>query len=245
MKTAKRSLSVNLDHIATLRQTRHTKYPDPVFAAGLCALAGADGITLHLRSDRRHIQERDVELIRETSSIPVTVEMACDDDTISIIKRILPDAVTLVPERPEELTTEGGLNLRFMRDRVATVVRDLKGAGIHVCLFLEPDLSDIEIAREIGCDSVEIHTGAYAHHFESRRVDLANAELERFREAARTGERIGLQMNAGHGLHYENIAPLAAIPQFSEFSIGHAIVARSIFTGLAEAVREMKRAMSN
>lgn len=232
-----RALSVNLDHIATLRQARRTAYPSLTTAAGLCEVAGADGITLHLRADRRHIQDRDLELLREISLLPLTLEMAPTEEMLQIALRTRPHAVTLVPERQMEITTEGGLDAVKAAGTVAPVVAALKDAGIIACLFLEPDLTQIHRAREMGADSVELHTGRYATLFDDARKH--GAELHRIQEAVALGSSLGLRMNAGHGLHYQNIRPLAALHELSEFSIGHSIISRSIFVGLERAVSEM------
>jgi pyridoxine 5-phosphate synthase len=236
-----RALSVNLDHIATLRQQRLTRYPELATAAGICEVAGAEGITLHLRGDRRHIQDRDVELIREVSLLPLTLEMAATSEMMDFALRVRPDCITIVPERASELTTEGGLNASGLKDTLKDGVHKLLGIHSEVCLFLEPDVHQIDVARELGCHSVEIHTGKYADLLEKRERDAAKIELKRIQEAVLHGHSLGLKMNAGHGLHYQNIQPLAAIPELCEFSIGHAIVGRAIFTGLKEAVSEMVR----
>ncbi|MDH5656021.1 MAG: pyridoxine 5'-phosphate synthase [Spirochaetia bacterium] len=232
-------LSVNLDHVATLRQQRHTLYPDIVTAAGICEQAGADGITLHLRQDRRHIQNRDVELIREISILPLTVEMSCSKEITDLMCRIRPEKVTLVPEKPEELTTEGGLNLKEMKDTVKRLMEEMQSEGIHVCLFLEPEITDIELAAELKCDAVEIHTGTYAHNFDARNTSRTFEELERIQKSVETGTSAGLMMNVGHGLHYQNVIPVAGIPSVTEFSIGHGIISRAVFTGLKAAVSDM------
>jgi pyridoxine 5-phosphate synthase len=231
-----RALSVNLDHIATLRQARRTVYPSITTAAGICEIAGADGITLHLREDRRHIQDRDLELISEISLLPVTLEMAPTREMLQIALKQRPHAVTLVPERRLEITTEGGIDAIQSAPVIKPVIDALKAEGIRTCLFLEPDCEQIEQARALGADSVEIHTGRYAELFEERRH---GEELKRIELAVSFGNSLGLQMNAGHGLHYHNIRPLAAIEGIQEFSIGHAIVSRAIFVGLERAIREM------
>lgn len=231
-----RALSVNLDHIATLRQARKTAYPSLTTAAGICEIAGADGITLHLREDRRHIQDRDLELISEISLLPVTLEMAPTEEMLHIALKHRPYTVTLVPEHRLEITTEGGIDAIRSASILKPVVDALKSEGIRACLFLEPERDQIEQARALGADSVELHTGRYAGLFDDRKH---GEELNRIELAVAYGVSLGLQMNAGHGLHYQNIRPLAAIKGLQEFSIGHAIVSRSVFIGLERAIREM------
>lgn len=231
-----RALSVNLDHIATLRQVRGAAYPSLTTAAGICEIAGADGITLHLREDRRHVQDRDLELISEVSLLPVTLEMAPTEEMLRIALKQRPFAVTLVPEHRLEITTEGGLDAIRSASTLKPVVDALKSEGIRACLFLEPERDQIEQARTLGADAVELHTGRYAGLFDERRH---GEELNRIELAVTYGVSLGLQMNAGHGLHYQNIRPLAAIKGIHEFSIGHAIVSRSVFVGLERAIREM------
>ena len=237
--TLPRSLSVNLDHMATLRQVRRTTYPSLTTAAGICEVAGADGVTLHLREDRRHIQDRDLELLRETSLLPITLEMGSTDEMVDIALRNRPHAVTLVPERRQELTTEGGLDAVKLAPALESVVGRLKEQGIIVCLFLEPDPAQIDTAARLKCDSVELHTGAYALDWEKSRTDAISNHLSRIGAVVRQGVELGMQMNAGHGLHYQNIRPLAALEGLTEFSIGHSIICRSLFVGLEKAVREM------
>jgi len=231
-----RALSVNLDHIATLRQARGTAYPSLTTAAGICEIAGADGITLHLREDRRHIQDRDLELISEISLLPVTLEMAPTEEMLRIALQRRPYTVTLVPEHRLEITTEGGIDAIRSASILKPVVDALKSEGIRACLFLEPERDQIEQARALGADSVELHTGRYAELFDERRH---GEDLKRIELAVAYGNSLGLQMNAGHGLHYQNIRPLAAQKGLQEFSIGHAIVSRSVFVGLERAIREM------
>ncbi len=234
-----RSLSVNLDHIATLRQVRRTRYPVLVTAAGLCELGGAAGLTLHLRQDRRHIQDRDLDLILETALLPLTFEMAPSAEMVEIALKIKPRTVTLVPERPEELTTEGGLDAVRRRPEIISVVRQLRGAGVRVLLFIEPEEAQLAAASSAGADGVELHTGRYAILGEERKYNEETAEFERIARAVEFGRGIGLTVNAGHGLHYQNVSRLAALPGLEEFSIGHGIVARALFVGLERAVREM------
>ncbi len=234
-------LGVNIDHIATVRQARRTVEPDPVWAAALAELGGADGITVHLREDRRHIQDRDVLLLRETVRCKLNLEMACVDEIVDFACRVKPDQATLVPERREEVTTEGGLDVAGQQDTVTKIVRRMQDQGIAVSLFLDPDRKQIEAGIATGCRAIEIHTGQYA---------LAATEEERNRELARilsAGEAVylaSLRLHAGHGLTYHNVLPIARIPRMLELNIGHSIVSRALMVGLKEAVAEMKRAMS-
>lgn len=233
-------LGVNIDHVASLRQARGTRYPDPVHAALLAEQAGADGITLHLREDRRHIQDRDVLLLRDILQTPMNLEMAVTAEMLAIAERVRPGNCCLVPERREELTTEGGLDVRGQLDRVRAACERLATAGVRVSLFIDPDPAQVEAAVAAAAPVIEIHTGHYA---DAESAAARGAELERIRRAVQRGEEAGLQVNAGHGLHYHNVMPIAAIAAVRELNIGHAIVARGVFTGLPEAVREMKRLM--
>ncbi|XSG85921.1 MAG: pyridoxine 5'-phosphate synthase [Methylohalobius sp. ZOD2] len=232
-------LGVNIDHIATLRQARGTPFPEPVQAALLAEQAGADGITAHLREDRRHIQDRDIRLLRELIHTRLNMEMAITEEMISLACAILPDACCLVPEKRAELTTEGGLDVAGQLDRVRDACERLGEAGIEVSLFIDPDATQIEAAQQAGAPTIELHTGRYADARGSEQM----RELDQLQAAAERGSRLGLKVNAGHGLHYHNVAPIARIPEFTELNIGHAIVARAVFTGWEEAVREMKRLM--
>ncbi len=232
-------LGVNIDHVATLRQARGTRYPDPVQAAIESEQAGADSVTLHLREDRRHIQERDVELLSSILQTRMNLEMAVTGEMLDIACRISPADCCLVPERREELTTEGGLDVAAQLPRVRDACTRLAQAGIRVSLFIDADARQVEAAREAGAPCIEIHTGRFADAAGAAQ----EAELQRIMKAAELGEQIGLQVNAGHGLHYHNVQAIAAIPQVRELNIGHAIVARALFSGLGEAVREMKRLM--
>ncbi|MBI3394746.1 MAG: pyridoxine 5'-phosphate synthase [Spirochaetia bacterium] len=238
---AARRLSVNLDHIATLRQARRTKYPVVADGCGILERAGADGVTLHLRSDRRHIQDADVELVGRVSLLPLTLEMAATPEMADNAVRFRPHMVTLVPERPEERTTEGGLDCITQKSSIVPVAKALKEAGIRLCIFVEPDADQLKAALDLGAGSVELHTGAYADAGEAGDVLRVQAELRRIESAAERGRELGLGVNVGHGLHYQNVQALAAIPHVSEFSIGHAIIGRAVFTGLEAAVREMAR----
>ncbi len=234
------TLGVNIDHIATIRQARGTVEPDPVAAATLVELAGADGITVHLREDRRHIQDRDVRLLRETVRTHLNLEMAATDEMVKIALDIKPDYVTLVPERREELTTEGGLDITGQRDRIQGVVDTLQSAGIPVSLFIDADSSQIEASVQVQAQFIELHTGEYAE---------AKTEAERDRELAILAEGCtqavasGLRVNAGHGLTYWNVYPIATLLGMEELNIGHTIISRAVLVGLERAVREMKQAM--
>jgi pyridoxine 5-phosphate synthase len=231
-------LSVNIDHVATLREARGGVEPDPVPAAALCELAGAEGIVCHLREDRRHVNDRDLRLLRETVKTKLDLEMAATDEIVRIATETLPELATLVPERREELTTEGGLDVRGHRHHLREVVRELQKHDIAVSLFVDPVAAQIEAAHDIGADMIEIHTGEYANaRSEREQLDA----LAAVREAARIAREAGLGVNAGHGLNYVNIIPLRAIEEIEEVSIGHAIIARALFTGLEEAVRDMVR----
>jgi pyridoxine 5-phosphate synthase len=230
-------LGVNIDHIATLRQARGTRYPSPVQAAVLAEFAGADAITLHLREDRRHIQDRDLEVLREVLQTRMNLEMAVTDEMIGIARKTGPENACLVPERRQELTTEGGLDVAMQLERVRDARQALADAGIRVSLFIDAERREIDAARAAGAPVIEIHTGRYAeaHTEEQRRTELA-----RIAEAVKYGTSIGLQVNAGHGLNYQNVRPVAALAALRELHIGHAIVAHAVFVGWQQAVREMK-----
>ncbi len=233
-------LGVNIDHVASLRQARGTIYPDPVQAVYIAEQAGADIITLHLREDRRHIQDRDVSIMRQTIQTRMNLEMAVTDEMIDIACRTLPDEVCLVPEKREELTTEGGLNVSGNLSRISDAVNRLQDAGILVSLFIDPDRAQLDASIESGATVVELHTG----HFADAETDKARErEYESIRKAVAYGREGGLKVNAGHGLHYHNVERIAAIAGLSDLNIGHAIIARAIFTGLADAVRDMKDLM--
>jgi pyridoxine 5-phosphate synthase len=234
-------LGVNIDHIATLRQSRGTRYPDPIQAAIEAEQAGADCITLHLREDRRHIQERDVEMLRDILQTRMNLEMAVTEEMLAYAERVRPHNCCLVPERRAELTTEGGLDVAGQEAKIKTACERLAAAGCVVSLFIDADPAQLEAAIRAGAPAVEIHTGRYAEAPDARYM---TAELQRIRQAVAAGVAAGIQVNAGHGLHYHNVQPIAAIPGVRELNIGHAIVARALFTGLHEAVREMKRLMS-
>jgi len=229
-------LGVNIDHVATVRQARRTYEPDPVWAAALAELGGADGITIHLREDRRHIIDRDVRVLRETVTVKLNLELACNADVLEVALATKPHQATLVPERREEVTTEGGLDLAGHRQTVRDYTRKLQDAGVLVSLFLDPDPRQIELAAESGAEAVELHTGAYA---EAKGV-VQQAELEKLRTAGKLIRQAGLLLHAGHGLNYRNVQPIAAIAEMRELNIGHAIVARALWVGMERAVREMK-----
>ena len=233
-------LGVNIDHVATLRQARGTSYPDPVQAALLAEACGADAITLHLREDRRHIQDRDVEVLREKLTKRMNLEAAITEEMLGIACRIRPHDVCLVPERRQELTTEGGLDIAARLDAVRAACAHLASAGIRVSLFIDPEPVQLDAALAAGAPVVELHTGRYADARDDR--ELAR-ELVRVRNAAAYGLSLGLKVNAGHGLHFRNVGAIAAIPEITELNIGHALVAEAIFMGWEPAIREMKRLM--
>ena len=228
-------LAINVDHIATIRQARGGHEPDPVTAAAICELAGAAGIVIHLREDRRHIQERDLRLLRQTVKTKLNLEMGAAKEIIAIALEVKPDMVTLVPEKRQELTTEGGLDVASGKRKLAAVVAQLQNAGIPVSLFIDPEEAQIEAAREIGATFVELHTGRYAETKGQEQL----AHLAEIEAAAAMASRLGLIVNAGHGLDYRNTTPVAAIPEVEELSIGHAIISRAALVGLEKAVREM------
>jgi pyridoxine 5-phosphate synthase len=234
-------LGVNIDHVATIRQARGTRYPDPVYAALMAEQAGADCVTLHLREDRRHIQERDLRSMAGVLQTRMNLEMAVTDEMLDVAVEVAPRDCCLVPERREELTTEGGLDVASQVERVGEACATLGAAGIRVSLFIDPDSDQVEAARAAGAPVIELHTGAYA---EAEDEDRLRAELERIQRAASYAASLGLKVNAGHGLHYHNVQPVARIPEVRELNIGHAIIARAIFDGLSTAVIEMKRLMN-
>ncbi len=235
-------LGVNIDHIATIRQGRMTRYPDPVMAAMVAEQAGADGITAHLREDRRHIQDRDMERLREMIHSRLNMEMAVTDEMVAIACQIQPHACCLVPEKRAELTTEGGLEVAGQLGRVSAACQALSDVGTTVSLFIDPDCAQIDAAAEAGAPVVELHTGCYA---DAANETLRQQELERIVVAARHADQAGLQVNAGHGLHYHNVEPICHIPEMVELNIGHAIIARALFSGMEQAVRDMKALMVN
>ena len=230
-------LMVNVDHIATIREARGIDEPDPVIAAALAELAGCDGIIVHLREDRRHIQDRDLELLRKTVKTKLNLEMASVPEMVKIAKRIKPDMATLVPEKRKELTTEGGLDALANRRSVKKTVKELQKEGIIVSLFIDPDPKQIEVSKEeIEADCIEIHTGAFS---EAKSIKQEELELQKLIEAVEIASQLGLSINAGHGLDYRNIKKVVPIKEIEEFSIGHSIVARAVMVGMEKAVREM------
>jgi pyridoxine 5-phosphate synthase len=231
-------LGVNIDHVATVREARKTNEPDPVWAATLAELGGADGITLHLREDRRHIQDRDLRVMRQTVAVPLNLELACAEDVLRLACEIKPPQATLVPERREEVTTEGGLDVVGNRPLVADAVRRLRDAGIVVSLFLDPEPAQIDAGAAVGADAVELHTGAYAN---AHAPAYAEPLLEKLRTAGQYIRDAGMTLHAGHGLTYRNVQPVAAIDAMGDLNIGHSIIARAIMVGLEQAVRDMKR----
>jgi pyridoxine 5-phosphate synthase len=230
-------LGVNVDHVATLRQSRRTTYPDPIAAAILAELAGADQITIHLREDRRHIQERDLQIMRRTVTTRLNLEMAATQEMVKIAYEVKPDVVTLVPERREELTTEGGLDVVAGRDAVRRIVKTLHDADIKVSLFIDPDLDQVKAAHRAEAEVIELHTGRYC---DARLAADRRRELSRILDACKAATKLGLEVAAGHGLNYQNVNPVAAISEIEELNIGHAIVARAVLVGFERAVREMK-----
>jgi pyridoxine 5-phosphate synthase len=234
------SLGVNIDHIATIRQARRTVEPDPVAAAVIAELAGADGITVHLREDRRHIQDRDVRLLRQTVRTHLNLEMAATEEMVAIALEVKPDYVTLVPERREEITTEGGLDVAGQVSRLRDVVGQLQGSGIPVSLFIDPDPTQVAAAAQVGARWVELHTGRYA---EASSAAQRQVELDHLEKASQQALQLGLRVNAGHGLTYWNVGPVARIPGMEELNIGHSIISRAVLVGLDRAVREMRQAM--
>ena len=235
------SLGVNIDHIANIREARRTVEPDPVAHALLAELGGADGITVHLREDRRHIQDRDVELLRQTVRSRLNLEMAATAEMVAIALRIQPDMVTLVPERREEVTTEGGLDIAGQLPALTVQVQQLQKSGIPVSLFVDPDAEQLQACRSSGARWVELHTGRYAEADWSRQPQ----ELARLTEGTTIARQLGLRVNAGHGLTYQNVEPVAAIPGMEELNIGHSLVARAVAVGLQQAVRDMQVLIQN
>ncbi len=235
------ALGVNIDHVATIRQARLTIEPDPVWAAALAELGGADGITLHLREDRRHIQDRDLRVIRETVQVKMNLEMAAEEDITAIAVDVGPEQVCLVPERREEVTTEGGLDVLTHRDRIVRRIEQLQAANIEVSLFIDPDRSQIDAAQGLDADAVELHTGRYA---DAENDEEMQQELVALTTAGEHARNLGLRLNMGHGLTYRNVRQVAQIPGVSELNIGHSIIARAVMVGMERAVREMKQLVS-
>ncbi|RPH43396.1 MAG: pyridoxine 5'-phosphate synthase [Desulfobulbaceae bacterium] len=235
-------LAINVDHVATIRQARGTIEPDPVTAAALCELAGASGIVVHLREDRRHIQDRDVLLLRQTIKTRLNLEMGANREIIQFALGLQPDMVTLVPEKREELTTEGGLDVVSQKKKIGQTVKKMRSANIPVSIFIDPDFEQIHAAGDIGATFIEIHTGKYC---DAASDTARDQEYQLIAAAAEEANRIGLRVNAGHGLNYQNTAPIAALPTIDELSIGHAIISRAVFTGIDQAVREMLEIIRN
>ncbi len=242
-------LGVNVDHVATVRQARRTYEPDPVWAAVEAHLGGADGITVHLREDRRHIQDKDVSRLRELTHIKLNLEMAATDEMVVIARRIKPEMAMLVPEGRHEVTTEGGLDIVSQEKKLKQVVVKLAAAGIVVSVFIDPDLKQVEAAKRIGASVCEMHTGPYAHAFHAKGRDAESpAVVLQLKKIKKSGERIralGMRFNAGHALNYFNVQPVARLDGLRELHIGHAIVSRALFVGMREAVREMKRLITD
>lgn len=234
-------LGVNIDHVATLRQARGGNDPDPLAAAVLVELAGADGIVVHLREDRRHIQDRDLHLLRDLIRTKLDLEMAADDTMAKIALTVKPDMVTLVPEKRQELTTEGGLDVANHLARIQQIVSMLHDGNIPVSLFIEPDLTQVKAAHKVSADFIELHTGRYAN---AQRLKEADAEVDAITQAAKLAYKLGIGVNAGHGLNYRNVQRLVRMPEIVEYNIGHSIIARAVLVGLDQAVREMKALLS-
>jgi len=233
-------LGVNIDHVATVRQARRAEIPDPLEAALLAEKAGADGITVHLREDRRHIQEHDVERLRQRIATKLNLEMAVTPAMVSFAENLRPDDACFVPEKREELTTEGGLEVIAHREKVKDAVARLQGRGIHVSLFIDPDAAQIEAAREAGADAIEIHTGAYCNASGVK----SEKDLKAIVNAASLAQSLGLEVHGGHGLDYQNVLPVAKISEIVELNIGHSIIARAVMVGIEQAVREMKELLA-
>jgi pyridoxine 5-phosphate synthase len=237
MRAKQQRLYINIDHVATLRQARRGKEPDPVAAASECEAAGADGITAHLREDRRHMQDDDIEKLKKSVKTYFNLEMACVAEMLELARRLKPEQVTLVPERREEITTEGGLDIVSDPARIRSSVEALSGAGIRVSLFIDPTRVAVEQSKKLGVPAIELHTGSYSHNPDSE------AALDALRDSARRAADFGLAVHAGHGLNLRNVAAVAAIPEIEELNIGHSIISRALFVGLDRAVREMGEAM--
>jgi pyridoxine 5-phosphate synthase len=237
MRAKQQRLYINIDHVATLRQARRGQEPDPVEAASVCERAGADGITAHLREDRRHMQDADIEKLRKSVKTYFNLEMACVAEMLELARRLKPEQVTLVPERREEITTEGGLDITSDPARIRNSIEALSEAGIRVSLFVDPTRAAVEQSKKLGVPAIELHTGSYSH-----RPDL-DATLDALRDSARRAADLGIAVHAGHGLNLQNVAAVAAIPEIEELNIGHSIISRAVFVGLDRAVREMAEAM--
>ena len=237
MRAKQQRLYINIDHVATLRQARRGAEPDPVEAASLCEAAGADGITAHLREDRRHIQDADIQGLKANVRTYFNLEMACVAEMVELARRIKPEQVTLVPERREEITTEGGLDIVSDPSRIANAIASLNDAGIRVSLFIDPTRAAVEQSKKLGVAAIELHTGTYSHHPESAKT------IEALRDSARRGADLGIAVHAGHGLTVKNVGPVAAIPEIEELNIGHSVISRAVFIGLDRAVKEIHAAM--
>jgi pyridoxine 5-phosphate synthase len=237
MRAKQQRLYINIDHVATLRQARRGAEPDPVQAAIACEAAGADGITAHLREDRRHIQDADIIGLKEKIRTYFNLEMACVAEMLELARRIKPEQVTLVPERREEITTEGGLDIFSQPARITSAIEALAGAGIRVSLFIDPTRAAVDQSKKLGVPAIELHTGTYSHRPDSAKT------IDALRDSARRGAELGLAVHAGHGLTVGNVGPVAAIPEIEELNIGHSIISRAVFIGLDRAVREMREAM--
>jgi pyridoxine 5-phosphate synthase len=233
-------LHVNIDHVATVRNARGTRYPDPIYAAHVCEAAGADGITAHLREDRRHIKDDDVERLRASITSHLNLECAATDEMRQIAERVVPDTVTLVPERRQERTTEGGLDVAGQRDAVEAFVSMCRKVGIRASLFIAPDEDSVQLAHALGAEQVELHTGEYCHACEPGKKHERGTELERLARATELARSLGLEVAAGHGLTRHNVGSVVAIPGVSEVNIGHSVIADAVFLGLAEAVRQLR-----
>jgi pyridoxine 5-phosphate synthase len=236
MRAKQQRLYINIDHVATLRQARRGQEPDPVEAAAVCETAGADGITAHLREDRRHMQDADIEKLKKSVRTYFNLEMACVAEMLELARRLKPEQVTLVPERREEVTTEGGLDITSEPARIRNAIEALSDAGIRVSLFIDPTRAAVEQSKKLGVPAIELHTGSYSH-------DPSETTLDALRDSARLAAELGVAVHAGHGLNLRNVAPVAAIPEIEELNIGHSIVSRAVFVGLDRAVREMREAM--
>jgi pyridoxine 5-phosphate synthase len=238
MRAKQQRLYINIDHVATLRQARRGAEPDPVEAALVCEKAGADGITAHLREDRRHIQDPDIERLKKSVRTYFNLEMACVAEMLELARRLKPEQVTLVPERREEITTEGGLDIVSDPARIRNAIEALRDAGIRVSLFIDPTRAAVEQSKKLGVPAIELHTGSYAQRSDSEKT------IDALRESARRASELGLAVHAGHGLTVRNVGPVAAIPEIEELNIGHSIISRAVFVGLDRAVKEMREAMS-
>ncbi|HEY5021908.1 MAG TPA: pyridoxine 5'-phosphate synthase [Gemmatimonadaceae bacterium] len=236
MRAKQQRLYINIDHVATLRQARRGQEPDPVEAAAVCETAGADGITAHLREDRRHMQDADIEKLRKSVRTYFNLEMACVAEMLELARRLKPEQVTLVPERREEVTTEGGLDITSDPARIRNAIEALSDAGIRVSLFIDPTRVAVEQSKKLGVPAIELHTGSYSHN-------PSETTLDALRDSARLAAELGVAVHAGHGLNLRNVAAVAAIPEIEELNIGHSIVSRAVFVGLDRAVREMREAM--